>query len=507
MDKINYTDNAITAIDKMNGNFSQSANSLSDDVFIGNLAIDGSWVKQSCNVCPVANGVTYRFSLPENYVAKIKYGIAAKPSVDTDVVGDSGEIVLPFEADTMRFFFAKHIDGDIVGVSIDEVTELISNGNIKVYITDKDVISRNLSKENVFAAIKRVSTAAQLLTSDINKAPLIAHISDLHGDIQRAYNFMKWCSYYGIDDCVVSGDSVLYDATDGLDYVFAAAIDCNTHVDLAIGNHEIKSISTDTTYSKYLSRYAEMLDYKKSQSAITDKGYYYHDIAGKKIRVIVLDVYDGNVYGFMGKVGRISQDQFDFFISALKDTPSDYGIIVVLHSYERQIVTPEEYKKFTYGSLSSGGGAYVDEDRPISRIIDAFIGRSIYDKTIEQTYNGTTETINIHADFSAGVNEGVEFLFYLSGHIHHDRVGYYSGTQHKQLNLIVTSANAIVTSRSGYAFGDEDDLARFGKGVTQDAFNVYSIDRDRKEVRIMRVGADLTYDFEPRDYMVIPYAD
>ena len=81
------------------------------------------------------------------------------------------------------------------------------------------------------------------------------------------------------------------------------------------------------------------------------------------------------------------------------------------------------------------------------------------------------------------------------------------------LNIVCTNAWTNKTQSGGDGttypyFNELNDLGRMTDGETQDAFNVYVIDRTTKNVRIARIGADLPYDCsEKRDYMIIPYTD
>mgnify|MGYP001674240347 FL=1 len=46
---------------------------------------------------------------------------------------------------------------------------------------------------------------------------------------------------------------------------------------------------------------------------------------------------------------------------------------------------------------------------------------------------------------------------------------------------------------------------RNGKDRTQDQFNLIGIDRDKKIIKIVRIGASMNADFKNNDYMTISY--
>lgn len=515
MEQINITDSANTLVSKLNANFSETPEStvtdtLEQEVFLGSFIKDGLWVKQKNIICNVADGVTYKFKLPADVVAKVSYGSSVRPNTSSSNLFDGDAFTFPSGANTQTLYFAKYESNAVSNLPLTDAEELIEAKEIQITCQDLGVIERNADKENLFATAKRVIKNDVSVRADtLNKAPIIAHTSDLHGDIQRAYNFFKYCKYKGVDDCIVSGDSTLY-SLDGIDFIFDAATENAIHVTHVMGNHEAQGItpSAGVMYSTYLAPYAEDLDYLKAVNTVTDRGYYYHDIPSKSIRIIALDQYDGGVYGGQGQGGRISQGQIDFLISALSNTPSGYGIIVTMHSQEDAITMPTGYAKFISSRPSSytASGFYVDSSKPIKHIIDAFIGRTTYSGGYSLTYGGATETITISADFSE-VDSSIEFICYLTGHRHRDFIGYVNDTTNPQLLIQTTSGNAhCVASGSDFAFSGEDDLPRFGWGATQDAFNIYSIDRDAKTVRIVRIGSSMNYEFRERDYLVASYA-
>lgn len=516
MEQLYITDSANTLINKLNGNFAEGgvvANEVGlekQEVFLGSFVKDGNWVKQKDNVCNVADGVTYTFKMPSNIVAKVSYGSSTRPSTDSSNLFNGDTYTFPAGANTQKIYFAKYTSGAVANLPLSEAEELLASGGIKVTCQELGVVERNADKDNLFATAKRVVKDAVVRPATLNMAPVIGHISDLHGDIQRAYNYFKYCKWKGVDDCIVSGDSVMNNFGDGLDYIFNAAAENGVHITQVMGNHEAKDItqSAGVMYSTFLAPYAEELGYLKAANTVTDRGYYYHDIPSKSLRIIALDQYDGGVYGGQNQGGRISQDQIVFFLSALSNTPAGYGVIVTMHCQEDSITMPEQFSKFISSRPNSyaSNGFYVDSSRPIKHIVDAFIGRTTYTGGYSLTYGGETETITIDADFSE-VDSSIEFICYLTGHRHRDFIGYVNDTTNPQLLIQTTSGNALtVTSDSVFASSAEDDLPRFGWGATQDAFNIYAIDREAKTVRIVRIGSSMNYEFRERDYLVASYA-
>ena len=145
---------------------------------------------------------------------------------------------------------------------------------------------------------------------------------------------------------------------------------------------------------------------------------------------------------------------------------------------------------------------------PLKDIVDAFISRTTISTSFTQTITGgTTETITVSGDFTSGVASGVEFIAWMTGHTHNDIVGVYKNTVNKQVMLNVT-CGICYYGPSDYAYlCNGSDIPRGSFGVTQDAINVYAIDRAKKEIRIARIGSNFTEAFTDRKCMVISYAN
>lgn len=524
METLNITDNAERFVEKINTNFAEANSGGSNNgmqrVFLGPLEQNNSSVRMSCIIKPVDYGITYKFKLPDGISAVVNYGTSNNStSSASSSITDGDTFTFPATACAYRITFSK--SGEMLALA--DVNTMVANGSIEITFEDLDVIAHNVDKEAMMFALAKMTYRQFPNSTGTNseyyykKAPLIAHIGDPHGDAQRVYNFFKFCKHHGIDECVVSGDAVLYDGTDGSSYVFAAAAATGMHVIFTIGNHEAQGVTPAeaANFTRHIGTdKATENGYYKSAGVITDRGYYYHDITTKKIRIIVLDQYDGGVYGGGATTpsnGNMPKTQLEWFIATLKSTPAGYGVIVSMHSPESNIVN-DGNKFFTAVPLSGNDGDcysyadygfYSDAKRPISKIVDAFISRS----SLSDSYTvkvGGDSTGTITADFTSSVADGVEFIGYVNGHRHQDHIGYLK----KDISGAAINNNQLcmnITAGFGIA-GAPDDIPRRGIGVIQDAFNIYAIDRANKQVRIMRIGSNVKKDLTMRDYMVISYA-
>lgn len=227
------------------------------------------------------------------------------------------------------------------------------------------------------------------------------------------------------------------------------------------------------------------------------KCYYYTDFAAKKMRIIGLNQFQ---YGGTIRENRyLKDDQIMWLIATLKSTPANYGILFLTHIPEHAWSVVTGYEKFWQNTLFFNDLMTNTTGSPIADIIDAFIGRTSISKSYAQS--GALTTLTVNANFSTGVNIGVEFIAYLNGHLHADRIGYLNNTTRKQLVLNIVMGNAF-TGQYRDALGD---LPRMQNTVCEDAFNVYGIDKAVGKVRVARVGSNVNYALEKRDFMTIPY--
>lgn len=434
---------------------------------------------------------------------------------------DCGEFTFPDTARAFRIVFRAtdsyaSSPSYSVPIAAADIQQLIDDGNLILEYFDgtaEDVVSRNDSLGTMVGALRRNLDLVALADNGMNKFPTLAHISDLHGDASRFENMMFFADVVGGFDAVLnSGDASLYYHRDGTGYIDHISGKHTTPMLMCIGNHESYPTGQSALFADNIQGLVSQQGYLKSSGTPADKCYYYMDFHAKSIRVIVVNYYEDGVYA-----GRLGQAQITWFINTLLSTPAGYGVVVMMHSPEDAVSATSPLDKFMQPSPKIGdtyqpGGFYVG-DRPIMKIIDAFISRTTISETYNDhsaTYNGsgdtTMESVTISADFS-GVDASTEFICYVNGHRHEDNVGYYEHSTNKQLSLGIVCGNALFGDSSNPAWSNQCDLPRGGVGVCQDAFNVYSIDRANGAVRIVRIGANVTIMFERRDMMIIPYKD
>lgn len=343
-------------------------------------------------------------------------------------------------------------------------------------------------------------TAAGMIASvhnnNVSSLHQIIHITDMHGDWTRVKRAVAVAELLEAD-LINSGDITLENGTEDIAGYISALGQFNYNYVHCIGNHDSWGLTlASQVASKFITPFATARNWNVSSN--TDATYFYLDDTDKKIRFISVDqwvkydeVQTGSYY--------YGQAQIDWLASTLASVPADYGVIVVIHCPDRQLVMTQGYTKF-YQKTRFSGSMGLSGITPISSIIDAWISKT----TITETMTGANETITISADFSSRTKS--EFIAYITGHTHQDGICYLPNTANRQLVLCCTTGTCKYKT-SGNELAETSDLARFSEGELQDAFNVYTIDRVSGIVKVVRIGSDMPFDFsEKRDCMAIPYA-
>lgn len=356
-----------------------------------------------------------------------------------------------------------------------------------------DIITRNFEAEKAVRAVRKQFYTQN--TTNETDIFTIVHTSDLHEDPERLKNFIEYCEYIKVDAAAVTGDIVKQYYNDNFSYYKSRALNTSIKMYHVLGNHENEGGTTQTDTLQHARFFAD-LDTKMGMIH-ESKGYYYTDFAEKKMRIIGLNQFQ---YGGTIRENRyLKDDQITWLIATLKSTPQGYGILLLTHIPEHAWSVAIGYEKFWQNTLFFNDLMTNTTGSPIADLMDAFIGRTSINKTYTQ--NGTLSTLTVNANFSTGVNSGVEFIAYLNGHLHADRIGYLIGTAHKQLVLNIICGNAFVSQwRDGLG-----DLPRKAGTAAEDAVNIYGVDRKLGMVKVARVGSNITYLMEKRDSMAIPY--
>ena len=305
------------------------------------------------------------------------------------------------------------------------------------------------------------------------------------------------------------------------------------------------------------------------------KSYYYHDFPSRKVRVIVIYDYDnpldiadndywdmieydssiqklipGNKYtvgdkincgGFVGKsfvckkevktidnsydtpytmpyykVGRavvcIGKEQAQWLVSTLKNTPSEYGIIIATHSPAMLNSTNQTQYNFAIDTPKTGkeegmNAMYTDL---LPEIMDAFINKSAkqihvkmqsagwhkadasYLNTINGS-NGEKYAYDLDVDFTERNN--CYFAGYIGGHVHDDLI-YKHDSYKGQYSVNPVCA---ITEQANRRHADIIDVRE--DSLCYDALTCFSCSKGR--IALSRLGNTLSINGKHRDIEII----
>jgi hypothetical protein len=215
----------------------------------------------------------------------------------------------------------------------------------------------------------------------------------------------------------------------------------------------------------------------------------------------------------------IDQAQLDFIVDAMLTAPSGYGIVFAAHMSLEAVNsnTPladenwNSYNIFTDNPINVpyGQNGYLLKD-----LIAAYLDRGVLYKTYKAiTPNKNPEAgtiisgfddVILDVDFSSA---GGDVICFLNGHQHTDSCFYATCGTHRVLDVGLTNGGFTdnywnLTSAQPTIWVD-NDLVRDGQ--KRDSFNIISFDTTRKEVYLLRIGADMNDRFEDRNFTKVSY--
>lgn len=360
-----------------------------------------------------------------------------------------------------------------------------------------NVVIRNSESEQYICAARKNFKIKNEISESTSKI-LICHFSDIHGDIERFNNILELLEYYKPDFAIHTGDLPIWNSDDDTDFFFKGIKDLDVPVYNTIGNHDTFDNNGSLTNEYLHERYIAPL---KDIHSNAKKGWYYTDFESHKLRLMVLNPYEyfHENYGIRGTFTFL-QEQCTWLVDTLKDAAEkDFAVIIAAHEFAETVPIGannfgfcQRFKPYPWGIPKERKPNYIIED-----IVDAFKNGQKLKKEYICDISG--ETVSIECSFEC---KG-EFICYLSGHLHGDYVGYLPS--HKdQLSIKMTCSGCFPPNY--HNIGDEaSDLPRIPGTVSEDAVNFYVIDREKKVITIIRVGATINDLMEKRILLTLPY--
>ena len=334
--------------------------------------------------------------------------------------------------------------------------------------------------------------------------------TDFHYDVPRLQNMIDYLNVTEeIDAGVNLGDMQLlkYGDNDGTWYTNIVSASRKEFYTI-LGNHDMgmwyKDPQTEGTPQEAFNRFIKPTLDKIGISDLSTP-YYAKTFDDYKTVVIFLNTYDtpDSIDSGAGEfiVARnnemFSQAQIDWFIATLNEIPEDYHLVVASHSigFETTVIDSNfshKNREYILEMLYPYGYCTIIPD-----IINAWkSGSTLSESYAPQTHIGLIPTLNANCDFT---NRGVgNFACYLVGHQHTDLVLKCAKYDDQKVVALTTASNL-----TGHYM--DSDLPRRSGTKSEDALTVFSIDTDARQIRLVRVGSNITCDMDDRTYTKIDY--
>ena len=395
-----------------------------------------------------------------------------------------------------------------------EQSEAETKNNITEIQQNITEIEQQLSSTQTSTALSSIaSKTGGQNNKKLHNYLCLIHQSDIHGDADRMQRMIVFANKYKdrIDGIISTGDFSQSEwSNTGFETTYVATLpSCEIPHFPLIGNHDIglaytiQNNSNEAAGARFITPYMEQLG---AVQGGTNAGYYYKDFSTYKIRMIVLNEYEmprvpnaGNTelkYSIWKRY--ISQAQATWFVNTLSSVQDGWSVIVAMHQlidvfdkYDNEFKGTVNY---TNADVTQGLGNILQD------IVDAYISKNTLSQTytVSDTDPSEVPSVNVNADFTTAHGE---FICWINGHTHNDGTGQSSIATNKQVDINVTTGSANVATQAIY-----DDLYREANTPAQDAFNVVCFDTDRKEIRMLRIGANVNNQMKRRDYACISYA-
>ena len=404
------------------------------------------------------------------------------------------------------------VDLDISDENGNVLVEL-KNGHIKTKYFDSSasgnsgIIARNSDvTDGVYASCRYHQPSAS------SKQFCILMGADFHSDATRLTSMVEYLNAIDAFDAgICLGDIGSWEK----DATFYTTAISNTQKPFltVIGNHDAAEGNTlskaytniSDLVAKFITPNIQYADLASGEYT-SGKSYYYKDFSTYGIRLIVLNNYeyptdnDGTNFLYHHGWECWSQDQVDWFISTLNNTPTTYGVIVAAHFVPTSMAMDKTgiwtSATMQYNSWSPDTTLISADKSMLAEIVDAWIDGSTLSKTYSfDVTGGTWSGITVSADFSS--RGSGEFIAWIGGHLHMSLLGTIYG---------YTDQHVYLADCSGVGSSLQGDTPRKVGTRSEDALCVLSVDRTNKTVKLLRIGAHFTMEGVDRLYGKFSYA-
>lgn len=399
----------------------------------------------------------------------------------------------------------------------DLIAQRIADGGYLKSIAYSGVIESimDLGSENIINRNKDVLLNVMACTSsgingggnsNIKHKFSLLFTTDIHHSVSNfsnAIEYLNGIDYIDAGVCMGDMQASNYSENDGTWYT-SLVNDSDKPFYTILGNHDLgngTSTSTNATVAQAFTKFIYPTLDKIGNTSLTTP-YYRVDNDTYKISMIYLNNYDvpNNVSGDDYVVSRgtemISITQINWLLSQLDDIPSDYTLMVVMHSfpYPNEVIE----SNFTQPNITElTGNTVACYSDVIPDIINAWINKTTISKTYQpQIQSDAISAISVIHSF-ASRSESL-FGCYFVGHIHGDAIA--RSTTYTNQKIVCLCATAC-DNWQNY----NSDLPRIENTKAFDAITVATIDTDNHTIKLARVGSNKTINMVDRSYTKIDY--
>lgn len=359
--------------------------------------------------------------------------------------------------------------------------------------------------DNVYASAKYGIYSGGVF-DDRNKLFSMLVITDVHSSVTQFIHAVEYCQDIpSIDAGVSLGDiQASYFADNDGTWLTRALSITDKPFYIACGNHDIGN-SDDPDLAGTKAQYvAKFITPNLSHLTVnTDKAYYAVKDTRHALYFIVLNNYDSpdtitdNKFDVWKGAECLSQEQIDWFINELGEIPADYSLIIMQHAFNWQNKRFEcNFSQPDVNFEGNGGDCYAPSDNIIPRIVDAWKRKTTV-SFISESLNENVPDLEIDADFTSRTESN--FICYLVGHTHKDIVGY--STPFPDQLIIGFATGSLDASNNA-----SSDLPRRSGDKTEDAITIFSLNKNKKLVNLVRVGSNITTYMVNRTMISIDYS-
>ena len=371
-----------------------------------------------------------------------------------------------------------------------------------------DIVKKNIDIEHImhasckfgyhYAGVRNSHKIFSLLVS-----------ADIHHDEVRLKRSVDYLNYYEcLDGAICLGDIMAenFAEDDGSWYNDVISSSKKPYLTV-IGNHDMGNsdiVSISATRNEAYEKFVKPTE-KKMGIESTGKSYFVKDFDKYKVSLLVLsnydmpdDIIDGEKFSLHRAKRIFSQEQLNWIYQALLNIPTDHTLIIAFHTLPFLSVTEESVFTQKNPEESAPGLTCYGDENIITDLVDAWVKGDV--KEIEykplDEYKELLPTLKLNADFRAR-GKG-DFACYIGGHTHEDLI-LHSKKYPEQKAILFPSSSA------DYWQNYCSDLPRAEGTKSEDCLTVLSLETNKREIRLVRVGSNFTMDMKERTYFVINY--